>query len=121
MKQIGKYLEATQVAAAFAEVDEHDTARQVISQAIDDMTVITRQSADEGVACHLSYGTGSTEKEISWFVDNHPDVILAICDTSGQKTGSSIDRSFDKIKQHLCVPVVKFDGRPSGKTAKPVL
>lgn len=111
VKRLGKYLEAAQVAVAFAEADEQDTARQVISRAIDEMNGFARRSADNGILCELSYRKGASENEIPRFVEEHPEVILTIFD-SPEQNDSAVTRRFEKIRQTLSVPVVKIDRSP---------
>ncbi|THB80940.1 MAG: universal stress protein [Desulfobacteraceae bacterium] len=109
MKRIGQYLETTHMAATFAEADDHDTARQYISKTIDEMNAVARQTADRGVSYQMSYRAGKSEMEIPRFVREHPDVIITIFDSPGQRSDTAVRLQFEKMKQRIDIPVVQID------------
>ena len=106
-----KYFEGTMVAATFAEAGEHETAKEIMSTALENINRLLPESEKAGVQCHFAVKTGNPAKEIIKYVNAHRDVVLTIYDSSledrkgtrGVKKQQGVPR---KIKQKLTVPLV---------------
>jgi nucleotide-binding universal stress UspA family protein len=106
-----KYFENTMVAATFAEAGEHETAKEIMSAALENINRLLPESEKAGVQCHFAVKTGNPAKEIIDYVNLHRDVVLTIYDSSledrkgtrGVKKQQGVSR---KIKQKLAVPLV---------------
>ncbi|MBW1752449.1 MAG: universal stress protein [Deltaproteobacteria bacterium] len=106
-----KYFESTMVAATFAEAGEHETAKEIMSTALENINRLLPESEKAGVRCHFAVKTGNPAKEIINYVNGHRDVVLTIYDSSledrkgtrGVKKQQGVPR---KIKQQLAVPLV---------------
>jgi len=106
-----KYFESTMVAATFAEAGEHETAKEIMSTALENINRLLPESEKAGVQCHFAVKTGNPAKEIINYVNVHRDVVLTIYDASledrkgtrGVKKQQGVPR---KIKQKLAVPLV---------------
>ena len=106
-----KYFEGTMVAATFAEAGEHETAREIMSKALENINRLLPESEKAGVQCHFAVKTGNPAKEIINYVNAHRDVVLTIYDSSledrkearGVKKQQGVPR---EIKQQLAVPLV---------------
>ena len=106
-----KYIEGAMVAATFAEAGEHETAREIMSKALENINRLLPESEKAGVQCHFAVKTGNPAKEIINYVNGHRDVVLTIYDSSledrkgtrGVKKQQGVPR---KIKQQLAVPLV---------------
>ncbi len=106
-----KYIEGAMVAATFAEAGEHETAREIMSKALENTNRLLPESEKAGVQCHFAVKTGNPATEIINYVNLHRDVVLTIYDASfegrqgiqGEKRQQEVSR---KIKQKLAVPFV---------------
>lgn len=106
-----KYFENTMVAATFAEAGEHETAKEIMSAALENINRLLPESEKAGVQCHFAVKTGNPAKEIINYVNLHRDVVLTIYDSSledrkgtrGVKKQQEVSR---KIMQKLAVPLV---------------
>ncbi len=108
-----KYFEGAMVAATFAEAGEHETAREIMSMALENINRLVPESEKAGVQCHFAVKTGNPAKEIINYVNVHRDVVLTIYDASieGREGTQSFKRQQGvsrKIKQKLAVPLVVF-------------
>ena len=106
-----KYIEGAMVAATFAEAGEHETAREIMAAALENINRLLPESEKAGVPCHFAVKTGNPTKEIINYVNVHRDVVLTIYDASseGRKGTQGVKRQqgvSEKIKQKLAVPLV---------------
>lgn len=83
------YIEGSMVAATFAEVGEHDMARQMSTEALKNIKKLLPSSEKAGVLCHLSTRSGNPDKEIVKYVNSHRDVVLTIYDSAEEKPDES--------------------------------
>ncbi len=100
-----KYIEGAMVAATFAETGEHETAREIMSKALENTNRLLPESEKAGVRCHFAVKTGSPAKEIINYVNAHRDVVLTIYDSSFEDRDGTRGVP-GKIKQKLAVPLV---------------
>jgi nucleotide-binding universal stress UspA family protein len=105
-----KYFENTMVAATFAEAGEHETAKEIMSAALENINRLLPESEKAGVQCHFAVKTGNPAKEIIDYVNLHRDVVLTIYDSSLEDRkgtrGVKKQQGVSKIKQKLAVPLV---------------
>jgi len=105
------FIEGSMVAAAFAEANEHGTAKEIMAEASKQIKNLMLESEQRGVPCHFSITSGKAEKEIVNYVNDHRDIVLTIYDASAQNTDRASrtpkkKRAPEKIKKHLSVPLV---------------
>jgi len=105
------YFQGSMVAAAFAEAGEHESAKEIMAQASEQIKRLLSESQKQGVQCHFSMKRGSPEKEIIDYVNLHRDVVLTVYNSSGEdvdKTGvlSKKKNAIASIKEKLAVPLV---------------
>jgi hypothetical protein len=98
-------------AAAFAEAGEHESAKEIMSEASELIKRLLSESQKQGVHCHFSMKRGSPEKEIIDYVNHHRDVVLTIYNSSAEdveRTGilSKKKKAITSIKEKLVVPLV---------------
>jgi nucleotide-binding universal stress UspA family protein len=106
-----KYFEGAMVAATFAEAGEHETAKEIMSTALENINRLLPESEKAGVPFQFAVKTGNPDKEIVNYVNAHRDIVLTIYDSSledrkgtqGKKKQQGVPR---KIKQKLAVPLV---------------
>jgi hypothetical protein len=106
-----KYFEGAMVAATFAEAGEHDTAKELMSKALENINRLVPESEKAGVLCLFAVNSGNPAKEIINYVNVHRDVVLTIYDASfeGRQGTQGVKRQqgvSGKIKQKLAVPLV---------------
>ncbi len=100
-----KYIEGAMVAVTFAETGEHETAREIMSKALENINRLLPESEKAGVQCHFAVKTGNPAKEIINYVNAHRDVVLTIYDSSFEDRDGTQGVP-GKIKQKLAVPLV---------------
>lgn len=105
------YIEGSMMAATFAEAGEHETAEEIMSEALNRINRLVSESKKEGVQCHFSIKPGNPEKEIVNYVNGHRDVVLTIYDGTDEDTGRTGILSKKKsvlsdIKERLHIPLV---------------
>ena len=106
-----KYFEGAMVAATFAEAGEHETAKEIMSTALENINRLLPESEKAGVQCHFDVKTGNPAKEVIKYVNAHRDVVLTIYDSSleDRKETRGVKKQQGvplKIKQQLAVPLV---------------
>jgi nucleotide-binding universal stress UspA family protein len=105
------YIQGSMVAAAFAEAGEHESAKEIMAEASDQIKRLLSESQNQGVHCDFSMKRGSPEKEIVDYVNHHRDVVLTIYNSSAEdveRTGifSEKKNAITSIKKNLAVPLV---------------
>lgn len=105
------YFESSMAAVTFAEAGEHETAREMMVEASEEIKRLLSKSEKSGVHCHFAVKSGNPEKEIINYVNNHRDVVLTIYDASFEdldKTGILPKKNnvIKNIKEKLTVPLV---------------
>ncbi|MBL7178590.1 MAG: universal stress protein [Desulfobacterales bacterium] len=110
-----RYLESSLVAATFAEAGEHETAAEIMSEALKNIKQLLPESEKEGVPCHFTITSGAPDTEIINYVNAHRDVVLTIYDSPGKgrrQKGLAVKETpmFRKIKQSLFIPLVVMCG-----------
>ena len=105
------YFQGSMVAAAFAEAGEHESAKEIMAQASEQIRRLMSESQKQNVQCHFSMKQGSPEKEIVDYVNLHRDVVLTIYNSSAEnvdKTGilSKKKNVVTSIQEKLAVPLV---------------
>ena len=106
-KQARMYFEGSMVAASFAEAGDHETAKQVMSEALKNIEQLLQESEKAGILYHLTMKLGSPEKEIIDYVNEHRDVVLAIYDPPRPDAGVVKKKAVPaEIKENLPIPVV---------------
>lgn len=106
-----KYMESSMVAATFAEAGEHETALDVMAEASEEIRRLLQESQEAGVHCQFSIKSGSPEKEIVNYVNDHRNVVLTIYDISDHDANEAVNISRKKntlarIRKNLSVPLV---------------
>lgn len=106
-----RYLASSMVAATFAEAGEHETAEQIMSEALENMNRLLPETEKEGVQCRFILKSGAPDKEIIDYVNQNRDVVLAIYDSPARgRRDKGADRTeaaaLRKIKRALLVPLV---------------
>jgi nucleotide-binding universal stress UspA family protein len=105
------YIQSSMAAAAFAEAGEHESAKEIMAEASEQIKRLLSESQNQGVQCHFSMKRGSPEKEIVDYVNQHRDVVLTIYNSSAEdveRTGifSEKKNAITSIKEKLAVPLV---------------
>ena len=106
LRESGRALESTMVAATFAEAGEPSTARELHSMMQRVSNEIAQQEAagqDSRPDYDVFLKVGDPRKEVRRFVAEHRDVVLAVYDSSDSDRESS---SFDEISKELAIPTV---------------
>lgn len=108
---VRKFMEGSMVAATFAEAGEHDTALDVMAEASKEIRRLLQESEDAGVRCHFAIKSGNPEKEIVNYVNDHRNVVLAICDISDHDANDAANiyrkkNALERIRKNLSVPLV---------------
>jgi nucleotide-binding universal stress UspA family protein len=102
--------EGTMVAATFAEAGEHETADDLMNQALKNINELLPESEKSGISCHLTMKSGKPSEEIVRFVQEHKDVVIAVYDPAGEKEKNTSDRKIKNmirsITDALSIPLV---------------
>ena len=115
VNQARRYVEDSMVAVTFAEAGDHEVARALQEEAQKKISQLLPESERDAVHCRLSMKSGSPDKEIVRYVNDHRDIVLTIYDTpEGQsdetvrerKTGSVPRR----IREQLLTPLIVVKG-----------
>jgi nucleotide-binding universal stress UspA family protein len=112
---VKRYIEESLVAAAFAEAGEHETAKDMMSEAFSNLKQLLFESERQGVRCHLTQKSGNPKQEIVNYLHQHRDVVLTIYDTHDVQPGETtrgIRRPsvIQEIKRALSIPLVVLKG-----------
>ena len=105
------YIQGSMAAAAFAEAGEHESAKEIMAEASEQINRLLSESISQGIHCDFSMKRGSPEKEIVDYVNQHRDVVLTIYNSSAEdveRTGifSEKKNAITSIKEKLAVPLV---------------
>jgi nucleotide-binding universal stress UspA family protein len=108
--QARRYIESSMVAATFGEAGEHETAKEIMAAARENINRLLPESEEQGVQCHFTIKSGSPDKEIVDYVNTHREVVLTIYDApvkGPNKRGMRKEASvFRKLTEALCIPLV---------------
>ena len=115
VNRMRRYVEASMVAATFAEAGEHGMAMDLREQALKNINKLLPESEKEEVHCHLSVRSGSPDKEIVNYVNDHRDIVLTIYNTSKEEMGDDDTEAKkrdvpNRIRQRLSTPLVVVRG-----------
>ena len=117
----GAYLfESKMVSVSFAEAGEHETAlqlEQMLANSIREF--LGPDEIEEAPKCSVHVTTGDPELEISRFVADHPDVVLAICDAPD--TDASDSPECRLLARKLKVPAVTIHSKKPQKGKQPLM
>ena len=104
------FFEGSMMAAAFAEAGEHETANDLMNEALKNINKLLPESEKSGIPCHLTMKSGNPSEEIVRFVQEHKDVVIAVYDPPGEKDRDISDRKIKKmirsITDALSIPLV---------------
>lgn len=111
--RVGRYLEKSFAAAAYAEAGEQVMAEEMLSEVCGPLKQLLPESEKAGVPFQVSVSSGNPEKDLPAYVDSHQDIIMAIYDSSS-KEDKSPDSSpaslVERLKSKLAVPLVIIRG-----------
>ena len=115
LNRLRRYMEDSMIAATFAEAGEHGMAKDLREQALKNINQLLPESEKEAVHCHWSMTSGSPDKEIVNYVNDHRDIILTIYDTSKEDMGDTDIETKTRdvpyrIRQRLSTPLVVVRG-----------
>jgi nucleotide-binding universal stress UspA family protein len=101
------FFEGTMMATTFAEAGEHETADNIMDQALKNINKLLPESEKAGISCHLTMKSGNPNEEIVRFVKDHKDVVVAIYDPSGEKKQNTSDPRIKKMIRSItdAVPI----------------
>jgi nucleotide-binding universal stress UspA family protein len=91
------FFEGTMAAAAFAEAGEHETADDLMNQALKNINKLLPESEKSGISCHLTMKSGNPSEEIVRFVQEHKDVVVAVYDPTGEKEQNTSEQKIKKM------------------------
>jgi len=91
------FFEGTMMAATFAEAGEHETADDLMNQALKNINKLLTESEKSGISCHLTMKSGNSSEEIVRFVQENKDVVIAVYDPAGEKEQNTSDRKIKKM------------------------
>jgi nucleotide-binding universal stress UspA family protein len=95
------FFEGTMAAAAFAEAGEHETADDLMNQALKNINKLLPESEKAGISCHLTMKSGNPSEEIVHFVREHKDVVIAVYDPTGAQKQNTSDPKVKKLIQSI--------------------
>ena len=105
-----KYFESSMMAAAFAQAGEHETADDIMSEAMENFNKLLSEAGKTGVRCHHTMKSGTTREEVVNYVRANRGVVIAVYDSAGEKDPKSQARkknnALQAISRALPVPVV---------------
>jgi len=110
-KSVKRYIEGSLMAAAFAEAGEHDTAKDIMAEALRNLKQLLPESEKEQIPCHLTMKAGDPKREIINYLNEHRDVILAIYDAPAERSAKtnwkqSNNTVIQAIRSALTIPLV---------------
>ena len=110
-----RYIERTMTVAAFAEAGEHEMAKEMEAQALKNINGLLPESEMAGVPCHLTMKSGSPDKEVLNYMNEHRDIVLTIYDVTKEEKrtpspGSKKKRRFREIRENIPTPLVMMRG-----------
>jgi hypothetical protein len=85
VKLAKNYMEGSLTAVAFAEAGDHETAEVMMSEALRNLKQLIPESEKDGFRYHLTVKAGNLKQEISRYLKEHRDVVLAIYDAYHRK------------------------------------
>ena len=91
------FFEGTMMATAFAEAGEHETADDLMNQALKNIKKLLPESEKSGISCHLTMKSGNPREEIVRFVQEHKGVVIAVYDPTGEKEQNTSDQKIKKM------------------------
>jgi nucleotide-binding universal stress UspA family protein len=91
------FFEGSMMATAFAEAGEHETADNLMDQALININKLLPESEKAGISCHLTMKSGNPNEEIVRFVRDHKVVVVAIYDPSDEKKQKTSDPRIKKL------------------------
>jgi hypothetical protein len=104
------FFEGTMMAAAFAEAGEHETADEIMHEALRNINKLLREYEKSGIPCHLTMKSGNTKEEIIRFVQENNDVVIAVYDPPNKKVWKKNERKskqlIQSITEALPIPLV---------------
>ena len=111
LSRASKKMDKYQEAITFAEAGEHESAKEIMAEASEQIRRLLSESQKQGVQCHFSMKRGNPETEIVDYVNYHRDVVLTIYNSSAEnvdKTGilSKKKNVVTSIQEKLAVPLV---------------
>ncbi len=95
------FFEGTMMAAAFAEAGEHETADDLMKQALKNINKLLPESEKSGISCHLTIKSGNPDEEILRFVREHKGVVVAVYDPAVDKKQNRSDQKVKKMIQAI--------------------
>jgi len=95
------FFEGTMVAATFAEAGEHETAANLMNQALANINKLLPESEKSGISCHLTMKSGNPSEEIVRFLQEHKDVVIAVYDPTIEKEQNTSERKIKKLIQSI--------------------
>jgi nucleotide-binding universal stress UspA family protein len=115
VKRVRRYVEGSMIAATFAEAGEHEMAKDLREQTLKKINRLLPESEKEAVHCHLSVRSGSPDKEIINYVNDHRDIVLTIYNTPKEEMGEDDTETKTRdvprrIRQRLSTPLVVVRG-----------
>ncbi len=106
--RLGKLLEDSFAGIAFAEEGVPHLAGEFLPDVSDSLKKLIKGNPDSGVYYKASASSGTPEKELFNYIDDHQDIVLTIFDPSTDprsKTGRSFT-TIETIKKKLRIPLV---------------
>ena len=115
VNRVRRYIEGTMTSVTFAEAGEHEIAKELRDQALENLDKLIPEAEKEALHCNLSMKAGSPDKEIVNYVDEHRDVVLTIYNTPDEESGDAPSKrkardEQKRIIQHLSTPLVIVKG-----------
>ena len=108
--QAKQYFESSMMAATFAQAGEHETAEDIMSEAMENFNKLLSEAGNTGVKCHHTMKSGSTREEVINYVRENRDVVIAVYDAAGGKSPKPQGRKKKNAPQSILsafpVPVV---------------
>lgn len=108
--QARQYFESSMMATAFAQAGEHETADDIMSEALKNFNKLLPEAGKIGVLCHHTMKSGATREEVVNYVRENKDVVIAVYDSAGENNPKSQGRkkknALQSISRALSVPVV---------------
>jgi hypothetical protein len=95
------FFEGSMMAATFAEAGEHETADDLMNQALKNINKLMPESEKSGISCHLTIKSGNPNEEIVRFVRENKDVVVAVYDPTSEKKQNTSDLKVKKMIQSI--------------------
>jgi len=106
-----RYVEGSLMAAAFAEAGAHDTANELMTEALRAFREMMPESEKQIVPFRLTMKSGNPGAEIVDYLKEHRDVVLTIYDAGHRKRADNgfagrFEGITQKIQEALSIPLV---------------